>query len=357
LTDVDSYSGLGKKFVIRGWMALTIADVMQNIYFAIQALAVNKEAANKLFDEGWKKIIGKIENDSTDSVYKQLEIFAQKLNTIEKISSFENAVKVALVGEIYVRNDDFSRRELVEKLLEHHIVIKAAPIGEYLYYANYQMKNLYKKNIGSFNDKMRFKAREIFQRNIEIKIKKTLAQSGFYECELLDVENIIEHAKKLISPELEGETILTVGSALTDIIHHASGVISLGPFGCMPSRVAESILNVNMNIREKAKASNQPLLLTNKEMDNLPFLSVETDGNLFPQIIQSKIEVFILQTLKFHKIIAKSTPEKQVNYMYAFMKKFKNSFNGKKTPETAGNMLPIISASSETVLLEKQNIN
>ena len=357
LTDVDSYSGLGKKFVIRGWMALTIADVMQNIYFAIQALAVNKEEANKIFDEEWKKIIEKIENGSTDSVYKQLEIFAEKLNTIEKVTPFENAVKVALVGEIYVRNDDFSRRELVGKLLEHRIVIKAAPIGEYLYYANYQMKNLYKKNIGSFNDKMRFKAREIFQRNIEIKIKKTLAQSGFYECELLDVENIIEHAKKLISPELEGETILTVGSALTDIVHHASGVISLGPFGCMPSRVAESILNVNMNIREKAIASKQPLLLTNKEMDNLPFLSVETDGNLFPQIIQSKIEVFILQTLKFHKILQKSPQEKQVNYMYAFMKKFKNSFNGKKTPVTNGHIVPTIAVCAEQELVEKENIN
>jgi hypothetical protein len=112
-----------------------------------------------------------------------------------------------------------------------------------------------------------------------------------------------------------------------------------------------------MNIREKAIASDQPLLLSNKEMDNLPFLSVETDGNLFPQIIQSKIEVFILQTLKFHKILQKSPKEKQVNYMYAFMKKFKNSFNGKKTQETNGNIIPLITINAETVLMEKENIN
>ncbi len=353
LTDVDSYSGLGKKFVMRGWMALTIADVMQNVYFAIQALAVHKEAANKLFEAGWKKIIEKIENDSTDAVYKQLEKFAQELNTIEKSTPFEKAVKVALVGEIYVRNDDFSRRELLEKLLEHHIVIKTAPIGEYLYYANYQMKNLYKNNLGSFNEKMKFKAREIVQRNIEIKIKKTLAKSGFYECELLNIENIIEHAKKLVSPDLEGETILTVGSAMADIMNHASGVISLGPFGCMPSRVSESILNVNMNIREKATASGNPLLLSNQEMDNLPFLSVETDGNLFPQIIQSKIEVFVLQTLKFHKILLDSPPEKQSNYMMAFMKKFKNSFNVKKTVGTPGDVVTVAPVYIEEEVLEK----
>jgi hypothetical protein len=35
----------------------------------------------------------------------------------------------------------------------------------------------------------------------------------------------------------------------------------------------------------------------------LPYLHIETDGNPFPQITQSKIEIFMLQASKLNKII------------------------------------------------------
>jgi predicted CoA-substrate-specific enzyme activase len=316
LTDEDSYSGLGNEFVIRAFIAITIGDVIQDVYNAIAALAVDKKSALELFDKEWEKIVVKIETGTSKEIYYQLKRSAAIFNTIKRIHSLEDAVKVALVGEIFVRNEDFSRKELVEKLLEHNIVIKTAPIGEYLFYANHQIKGLYKQHLPSLSSRMRFKLREIVQRKVELRVKNILAQSGFVECEPLDIERIIYHSKELIPIDMEGEAILTVGSALADIVHHASGVISLGPFGCMPSRLAESILNVNMNVNGKAAASGKPFILKGSDIVNLPFLSVETDGNLFPQIIQSKLEIFILQTTRLHNALKKSKEEKQMQYMW-----------------------------------------
>ncbi len=327
LTDEDSYSGLGTDFVIRGFTALTISDVYQNLYFAVAALAVDKEKALEMVDQEWEKIVEKIEKGTASEVYNQLEIAAKKFSTIEKITTIEKAVKVALIGEIFVRNEDFSRRELVQKLLEQHIVIKTAPIGEYLLYANYQIKRLYKEHLPSLNSRMRFKLREIIQRKVELKIKNILAKSGFYEYEPIEIENVIKHSKGLIPIELEGEAILTVGSAMADIVHHASGIVSLGPFGCMPSRVAESILSVNMNVKGKENAQGKELKMNNSEIENLPFLSVETDGNLFPQIIQSKLEIFILQTTRLHKALMKSSEEKQKSFTLGLLDKIKAQLN------------------------------
>jgi hypothetical protein len=73
----------------------------------------------------------------------------------------------------------------------------------------------------------------------------------------------------------------------------------------MPSRVAESILNVEMNIEGKASALKKQKSFYNENIDNLPFLAIETDGNIFPQIIQSKIEIFILQAERLHRLIKK----------------------------------------------------
>jgi predicted CoA-substrate-specific enzyme activase len=314
LTDEDSYSGLGNEIVLRGFTGVTIADVMQNIYSAIGALAVDKKSALELFDKEWGKILVLIEKGTTKQIYNQLKRSASKFNSIKRIHSLDDAVKVVLVGEIFVRNEDFSRRELVQKLLEHNIVIKTAPIGEYLFYSNYLIKEQYKQHLPSLGNRMRFKLGEIIQRKVELKIKNILDKSGFYEYESIDIERIINHSKNLIPINMEGEAILTIGSALADIVHHASGVVSLGPFGCMPSRVAESILNVNMNVNGKEAASGKPLQLSERGIVNLPFLSVETDGNLFPQIIQSKLEIFILQTTRFHKLLKKSNEEKQRHY-------------------------------------------
>ena len=49
----------------------------------------------------------------------------------------EDAVKVALVGEIYVRRDRFSRKKLVERLAKRNIIVKVAPIEEWMYYLDY----------------------------------------------------------------------------------------------------------------------------------------------------------------------------------------------------------------------------
>jgi len=305
LTDEDSYSGLGNEFVLRAFMAITIGDVIQNLYNAILALAVDGKSARALFEREWAKIVIGIESGTSKEIYAQLKRSALQFHTIEKVHSLDDAIKVALVGEIFVRNEDFSRRELVAKLLEHNIVIKTAPVGEYIFYANHQIKVLYKQHLPTITSRMSFKLREIIQRKIEMRIKNILAQSGFVDCEPLDIQRIVNHSKGLIPIEMEGEAILTVGSALADIVHHASGIIALGPFGCMPSRVAESILNVNMNVNGKAAASGKPFSLNGSEIVNLPFLSVETDGNLIPQIIQSKLEIFILQTTRLHNALKK----------------------------------------------------
>ena len=323
LTDEDSYSGLGNDFFIRAFMAITIGDVMQNIYNALAALAADKTSALGLFEIEWKKILALIESGTSREIYSQLRHSAWRLKTVERIYPLDEAVKVALVGEIFVRNEDFSRKELVQKLQEQHMVIKTSPIAEYIFYSNYQMKTLYKQNLPTLSSRMKFKLREIVQRKVEMRIKNSLTPSGFVDCEPMDIQNIINHSRNLIPIDMEGEAILTVGSALADIVHQASGVIALGPFGCMPSRVAESILNVNMNVNGKAAASGKPFIISGSDIINLPFLSVETDGNLFPQIIQSKLEIFILQTIRLHNALKK---QKKDESLHPFLTKTKLIF-------------------------------
>lgn len=315
LTDEDSYGGLGNEFTRRGWAAITIGDVFKDIYNAIQALATNRNSANKIFEDELQKIVISIENDPIDLLYKKLASTADKLNKIETKEHLAKAKKISLTGEIFVRHDDFSKMDLMERLYENGFVVRIAPIGEYVYYSNYLASINNKNNSPTIAEKLNFMIRGYEQLRIEKKIKRILSQSGFYEYELTDVKEVIKNADGLINPELEGEAILTVGGALHEIVDKVCGVISIGPFGCMPSRVAESILNSEMTIERKFADKQSGENFTSSE---LPFLSIETDGNIFPQIIQSKIEIFMLQAERLHNQLAIADKPLRKNYSNAF---------------------------------------
>ena len=313
LTDEDSYEGLGIDFVIRGWVALMISDVLKDIYYAILALAVDKDQALNIFECEKKKILDKVEKSELKDIYIQLNSSALLLNKIEKKRTLHSAKKIALVGEIFVRHDEFSKMDLVEKLIEKEFVIKLAPITEYVYYSNF-LVDLERKF--SLKEKAGILLRDFKQREIEKKIKKALVKSGLVEYNLINVKHIVKKANEFIKPDLYGEAILTVGAAFSEVMDHVCGVISLGPFGCMPSRVAEAILNVEMNKSGKERADGKKIKYGS--INDLPFLAVETDGNLFPQIIQSKIEIFMLQAERLHYKLLKADNKTAVKYKDSF---------------------------------------
>lgn len=312
LSDENSYDGLDDDFIKRGWTAITLGDVFQNMNLALQVLVEDKTSAVQVLEEEWKKIVHALEYNSLDDVFEQMDLSVQVISKIKKKMSYEDAVKVVLTGEIFVRNDEFSRQELISRLLENNILVKVAPIGEYIFYSSYLMrKDLLKESL-SLKQKTRVFIKDHIQKKIEKKIKKCFVKSGLIEYEVIDIDKIVNKAKHLIDPALHGEAILTVGLALSEIMDHTAGVISLGPFSCMPSRVAESILNSEMNISGKSLAEKKDLTKRHAEIDNLPFLAIETDGNLFPQIIQSKIEIFILQAERLHKKLKQiNSPDKK----------------------------------------------
>ena len=207
---------------------------------------------------------------------------------------------ISLIGEIYVRKEQFSRGELVKTLVERGFVVRTAPISEYVYYSNYLIKN----GIVESNDlkgRLQIAIKDKYQRYFEKKIKNIFSITGLFKPEMVDIEKTIDYAGGLISDKLVGETILTTGLALRDILDEACGVISIGPFNCMPSRLSEAILNKEMTLEGKYKNGKLKRNGYPEDLSSLPFLYIETDGNPFPQITQSRLEIFMLQAEKLHK--------------------------------------------------------
>lgn len=105
--------------------------------------------------------------------------------------------------------------------------------------------------------------------------------------------------------------MITTGGPLAEVGTEFCGAIAIGPFGCMPNRLSEAILNNKMGKEHILQHRHDDMTRTvMQEVSHLPFLAVESDGNPFPQVIEARLETFMLQAFRLHEVMERyNTPE------------------------------------------------
>ncbi|MGA1819556.1 MAG: acyl-CoA dehydratase activase [Thermoplasmatota archaeon] len=320
LTSEDGYGGLGNAALLKIWFIVIISDVLEDVRNMLMANAVDRKEAIKVFDREWQRILDAMMRTGTKGelgglkstmktinkdwkvIKEALEVAVSNLKKIPVRKRIDDAKVVTLVGEIFVRHDAISRRYITERLADKGFVTKVSPVHEWMYYIDWMVQNRYNVIPHPLTEVMKNKAKNAVQRKYEREIKKLIASTGLYKYEETDIDHIINNAKHLIPPEMAGEAILTTGVSMTDIVDHSCGVISIGPFGCMPSRVCEAILTETMTDEGKLEITNDEIVKkVLRNTKNLPFLSIESDGGPFPQIIEANFEAFCLQADRLHR--------------------------------------------------------
>ncbi|MDD4182903.1 MAG: acyl-CoA dehydratase activase [Candidatus Omnitrophica bacterium] len=297
----NGYTGLGVKFgklVLKG---AAISDTMYDIKNTLKVLALDRNKAMAIFDNEWKKILHCLSNDGI-RLEEQLNKTAHALKNIPLKYPLKEAKVVALMGEIYVRRDDFCCNAIIERLAERGFIVKTAPVLEWLHYVDYLVKRKIIESNLSVSGRIEFFVKQRLQRKYEKNIKEILSMSGLYHDDCVEMEEIIRFGKHLINEQLTGESIVVVGAALKEIMHSACGVINVGPFACLPSRIIEAILGSNMNLKTKMEIDGKARL-NSEDNHEFAFLSIEVDGNPFPLLMDAKIEAFCLQAGRLHKKI------------------------------------------------------
>ncbi|KPJ67853.1 MAG: hypothetical protein AMJ43_02560 [Coxiella sp. DG_40] len=303
LTDQNCYAGLGIRVLIRCWQAMVTLDVLNDIKSMLAVIAKDKNTAvQKLKDIWQQEMLPFLAGKNSTSLSKALTNINTRLKQIPLKQDPSTVPVISLIGEIFVRQEEFSRQNITNYLEERGFMVKVAPVSEYLCYSNY----LINKGLGrpklSLLEQAKAKITMQVQTWWEKYIKAILAKSGLYKFEMQNIANTIHAAQHLINENLMGEGILTVGLGLREILHDSCGVVSIGPFGCMPSRLAESILRKEMNVIGKQRLAGwEQKALEFKDIDTFPYLFIETDGNPFPQMIEANLEAFILQAKRVHK--------------------------------------------------------
>ncbi|WP_291328352.1 acyl-CoA dehydratase activase [Desulfovibrio sp. UCD-KL4C] len=290
-SSTQGYGGLSSKVTLGIWQGIVTGSILEDIYATIVTAASDKESSLKLF---WK-----VRQDLLDGMKTNWKEFsaalrkgAEDLSAIKLEKPIEEYPVISLLGEIYVRHDPLARRNLPERLSKQGFIVRVAPVLEWIKYTDWLNRKGIEGTAG-FGTIMKQGIKGYFEK----KIRSILSSSGLVNFEGPDIKKIVNTARPHISKQLTGEAVLTVGASLHEIMSPSCGVISIGPFGCMPARVAESILSENFNATSAGKKASSIL----DDDTKLPFLAIETDGNPFPQLIEARLEAFCLQASRLHR--------------------------------------------------------
>ena len=294
----NGYAGLSSAITLAIWRGTVTGDFFEEMRSSLLVGAVDPQQALAELGGCFTRVESAM-GRPWKAALAEMRRVASELSRVPMRTAREHMPTVALLGEIYVRHDPISRQGLVERLAAKGIAVRTSPVSEWVFYTDW-LQNAGITTKTSFLG--RFK--QWYKRRSFQQVREALLPSGLISAHAPETGELIRAGAPYVSPLLTGEAILTVGAAFHEILDPACGVIAVGPFGCMPTRLAEAVLARSFNTDALGQLYPwRTRRLAPQAHGTLPFLALETDGNPFPQLIEARLEAFCLQALRMHAFL------------------------------------------------------
>ncbi len=288
----NSYNELGAEFSKYAWWAITIGDHMKDVETSLRTCAADPVAAMATYDKLWHRMIGVAEKDITQ-VLPVLKEIAEEIARIPLKKKMEDCSKVLIVGEIYVRRDDFAVDELIAHFSQRGIIGKVSNIAEWVYYCDFVRKYELEKKLKlipwyrrafakEFKELMDWNIEHAYKSSVVKKVGDALAPTNLIPKTPHDMTKIMKNTEKyFVNQELYSEISISSGVAATAMMDGYSGIVNISPFACLIGRVIEGLITPWARERK------------------YPTISIEIDGNLLTPNVINKLEIFMLNVLRF----------------------------------------------------------
>ncbi|MFC1611110.1 acyl-CoA dehydratase activase-related protein [Myxococcota bacterium] len=203
---------------------------------------------------------------------------------------------IGIVGEIYVRMNDYANGEIIRRLEEQGAEVFQTSISEFVFsekqndnpLENMRLRDVL--NLKGGGELLSYLISRGFLRHHEGKVfnavKRGLRRPDFGRGR--NVAAVRELGKKYTGTFDAGEGPLTLGAMEEYALHGASGVVMVGPLGCLPNTVYEALIPEVKQELPEGKQSFPTLVVSMSESRNL-------------KNVMTRIEPFVRQANSFHE--------------------------------------------------------
>ncbi|MFA5309243.1 MAG: acyl-CoA dehydratase activase [Dehalococcoidales bacterium] len=238
----NDLSNMGKGFRINAWRSFIILDSMQKMVLERRPYEVNKGEMDIVYQEWLDKLIKNVGQDGATLAAFSRQ--AREALEAVKIDKSTRKPRVGIVGEIFVRSNNFANDGLIRKLEALGAQCGVPPIEEWFDYIDHQRKFRYRKRLeGSWRDWTKQKLTEIAMERIVENIRKEFDPAIESFRRELSAQEIINRGHQYLTPAVEGEAILSMGRVVEYAEHGYDGVVNILPFGCMPGTIVSLLLH------------------------------------------------------------------------------------------------------------------
>ncbi|MEW6266341.1 MAG: acyl-CoA dehydratase activase [Thermodesulfobacteriota bacterium] len=254
------------------WRGIVAVDLLQKALFQTRPYEINRGQTEAVYRECLADVCRTLETKG--DMGRCLKRCRARQEQVE-VKDPGSRPTVGVVGEIYVRNNDYSNENALRAIESFGGEVMLPPFTEWMLYTNETNLAEAKLN-GRWKQIAGFKITHHFQ-------EKDLHElEGVYRGFLRNfheppIQATYEYAAPYLHHSFEGEAILSIGKCKDFLLKGASGLVNIMPFTCMPGTIVTALIK---RFRE--------------DHDNIPFLNLSYDGQEQTNTL-TRLEAFMYQ--------------------------------------------------------------
>jgi predicted CoA-substrate-specific enzyme activase len=290
----NDYLGLSPETLARhAGPAIVMADILVEIDHVLRVAGA--PGAVKRFQKEWLRFAGTC--DSLDEFNSRLPGLVRRMAALPRTRDPKSCPRVVVTGDFFTRFSPFFIEGVRELYAARGIILKPVDLADLMLYGAYDeiagtattwglkpgglalakaCTRIFQPDGKQYlQNWLAFQA----QRRVEEYYRAVFRESGLLIAENNDVAELFDRAAEHVSPTIFGEAIPSVGKGLDADSEGYDGTLLIGPFNCLPYRIAEAIL--------------KPLSLR----QGMPMLTYESDGYSVAPAFLRQVDVHIQQVL------------------------------------------------------------
>lgn len=229
---------LGSRFRRLGWQSMIITDYMKKLLLQTRPYERNKGETDRIYRECLDRLVQTIEQRG--NLGDCAEYIAGRFASIALDRSSPKPL-IGIVGEIYVRSNQFSNNFIVRKIEALGGEAIMPPMQEWVAYTDWERRKDLMRNAGIVDCLKESATRRIQQHDVT-RIRKSFSGRINHFFRELPTDDVMGLSAPYMSEHVRGEANLSIGRAVEYARHQCHGIVNLIPFGCMPGTIVNALL-------------------------------------------------------------------------------------------------------------------
>jgi predicted CoA-substrate-specific enzyme activase len=285
----DLSGGHGNKFRIAAVRGVVAVDLLRKLKQERIPYEKTPGQTEEVYQKTLDMAIKSVERGAKDLPQTLYEA-AEEFRAIPVDETMPRKPIIAVVGEIFMRDNPFCSGFLVQRLEALGAETIIAPFREWLTYSTYRFERDSRWK-GSTKGILQSKLQGMFTHRILSPLDKAVAHVGEMEREV-DLEEMVSLCDPYIHRDYDGDPVLNIGMTRKLVETGISGVANVLPFMCMPGTLVTALSH---SLR--------------KDYDNLPYVNIAYDGQ-DDSGIETRLEAFMHQARQYAETHGLTEPRK-----------------------------------------------